>query len=132
MKFTTKSNSVEYEYYAIDFPDWPTEEKISYLQRRVIVHSILYYSMNESVISDRAFDAISRQLVDMMESTPIEVCEKSRYWYCMYNFDGNTGFDLYSRLTKKDRAYLSGIARLVLSLHNDREYQSAVMGEGEI
>lgn len=104
-------------FNAIEFPDWPIEEKISYLQRRVIVHSILYYLMDSSVISDRDFDAISRQLVDMMKSVPIKVCEKSRYWYCMYNFDGNTGFDLYSRLTKKDKAYLSGIARLVIDLY---------------
>lgn len=105
------------ESRVISFPDWPIEEKISYLQRRVIVHSILYYLMDSSVISDRDFDAISRQLVDMMKFVPIEVCEKSRYWYCMYNFDGNTGFDLYSRLTKKDKAYLSGIARLVIDLY---------------
>lgn len=117
MKFTTKSNGVEHEFHIIEFPDWPVEEKISYLQRRVIVHSILYYLMDSSVISDRDFDSISRQLVEMMKSIPIEVCKKSRYWYCMYNFDGNTGFDLYSRLTKKDKAYLSGIAKLVIDLY---------------
>jgi len=103
--------------------DWSIEEKISYLQRRVIVHSIIYYEMNANVISDKNYDAISRLLVDMTKETPLETCEKTRYWYCMYNFDGNTGYDLYSRLTKRDRAYLSGIARLVLSMRNKGTFQ---------
>lgn len=88
--------------------------KLSYLQRRVIVHSILYYIMDRSVIPDRKFDTLSRDLVKLMTESTEEEKKASTYWYCMYNFDGSTGFDLYSRLTREDRIYLSGIANLVL------------------
>ena len=87
--------------------------KMSLLQRRIIVHSILYYDCNESVISDKQYDALSRQLVAMMEQNPAEV-EKTQYCYCMYDFDGSTGFDLRDRLTQEDNEYLTNIALSVL------------------
>lgn len=106
--------------HPIDFTnvDWEDNEKLSYLQRRIIVHSILYYEMDSSIISDRQFDVISRQLVQMMDQIPLEECEKSRYWYMMHNFDGTTGFDLYSRLNPEDKIYLLGLARIVLENYN--------------
>ena len=35
------------------------------------------------------------------------------YYYAMHDFDGSTGFDIPSRLTKKDRDYLTHIASMV-------------------
>lgn len=112
----------------IKFPeDWDNTTRISYLQRRVIVHSILYYEMSTSVISDVQFDTISRQLVALMKSSTKEECEKSTYWYCMNSFDASTGFYIYSRLSQHDKAYLKGIARLVL----DRYKEYVKWGEKE-
>lgn len=88
--------------------------KISYLQRRIIVYSIMYYEMDESCISDKQYDAISQQLVHLQQSVDLEVFKKSTYYYAMYDFDGSTGFDIPSRLTKKDRNYLTEIAGMVL------------------
>lgn len=99
----------------VKFPeDWDNTTRISYLQRRVIVHSILYYEMSTSVISDIQFDTISRQLVALMQSSTEEECEASTYWYCMSTFDASTGFYLYSRLNARDKWYLWGIAAWVL------------------
>lgn len=92
---------------------WDDHVKISYLQRRIIVYSIMYYEMNESCISDKQYDAISYQLVHLQSSVPEAEWKKSTYYYAMYDFDGSTGFDIPSRLTKKDRAYLENIARYV-------------------
>lgn len=105
----------------IKFPEnWDNTTRISYLQRRVIVHSILYYEMGTSVISDAQFDTISRQLVALMQSSTEEECKKSTYWYCMNNFDASTGFYIYSKLNRHDKAYLKGIAQLVL--YNYKKY----------
>ena len=39
----------------------------------------------------------------------------------MFNdFDANTGFDLYDRLTEKDQDYLTKIAILVLSSYQEK------------
>lgn len=93
---------------------WDVKTKMSWLQRRVIIYSIMYYELNESCISDKDFDELSHQLVELMNSTDISECEKSTYWYCMYDFDGSTGFHLYGRLNKSDKVYLKQIAGLVL------------------
>lgn len=93
---------------------WSESTKISYLQRRVIVYSIMYYELNESCISDSQYDAVVKQLVRMQSHASSEVLEKTRYNYVMYDFDGSTGFHLYGRLSNADRMYLMEIAKSVL------------------
>lgn len=92
---------------------WSNTTKMSYLQRRIIVYSIMYYEANESCVSDRFYDNISHQLVKLMQESSEEQCKATTYWYAFYDFDGSTGFDIPSRLTKKDREYLSMIATYV-------------------
>jgi len=116
---------------AIDFSHmpciyWSNTTKMSYLQRRVIVHSIIYYEMSSSTITDREFDSIGHQLVELMNSSTKEECERSTYWYAMYDFDASTGFNIPSRLTKKDRQYLTNIASHVL-----HQYRTSGRSEGK-
>lgn len=89
------------------------KEKISTIQRYIIVHSILYYAMNKSVISDKKFDEVAKELVALKKQEQ-EAYKQSDYYYCMYDFDGSTGFDLYDRLNECDKEYLSFIAQAVL------------------
>ena len=96
-------------------PYWSEKLKMSALQRWLIVHSILYYEMNDSVVSDKTFDANAKQLVKMQKENP-EEAKETTYWYMFYDFDGSTGFDLYDRLSNKDKKYLMHIASLVLKL----------------
>lgn len=103
-----RSNTMPYIY-------WSLQTKVSALQRQIIVHSIIYYHLNNSVISDREFDRLSKELVQLMESDD-KALQKTDYWYCMHDFDGSTGFHLYDRLTEHDEQYLTKIARYVLSL----------------
>ena len=37
---------------------WSDSTKISYLQRRIIVYSIMYYEQNESCVPDKYYDSI--------------------------------------------------------------------------
>ena len=92
---------------------WDNTTKISYLQRRIIVYSIMYYELSESCITDMEYDAISRQLVHLQSSVDEAEFEQSQYYYAMYDFDGSTGFDIPDRLTKQDREYLTRIAHMV-------------------
>ena len=92
---------------------WSNSTKISYLQRRIIVYSIMYYEHNESCISDAEYDSISRQLVELQKSVSKEEFEKSKYYYAMHDFDGSTGFDIPSRLTHKDIEHLTTLALFV-------------------
>lgn len=95
---------------------WSDTTKISYLQRRIIVYSIMYYEHDESCVSDSYYDSISRQLVELQKKASWEDFRKSTYYYAMYDFDGSTGFDIPSRLTKHDFEYLSNLASYIHNL----------------
>lgn len=98
---------------------WSDTTKISHLQRRIIIWSIMYYELNESCVSDQMYDSVSKQLVELQRQASKEDFEKSTYYYAMYDFDGNTGFDIPSRLTKYDHEYLTNIASHVYKQWKD-------------
>lgn len=79
------------------------------LQRWLIVHSIIYYVLDENKVTDAMFDANSVQLVKLMEENPDEV-PNTRYYYMMHDWDGSTGMHLFSRLNDQDSDYLFNIA----------------------
>lgn len=93
---------------------WSDVTKIGYLQRYIIVHSIIYYELDDNVISDKEFDSAARQLVEMQKQLGRRKLKDTMYYYCMYDFDGSTGFHLYDRLIPFDKQYLTQIARNVL------------------
>lgn len=93
---------------------WSDVTKVSYLQRYIIVHSIIYYELNGSVISDKKFDSAARQLVKMQKRMERQKLKKTMYYYCMHDFDGSTGFDLYDRLVPYDKEYLTKIANSIV------------------
>lgn len=103
-------------------PYWSNKLKIEYLQRRIIVHSILYYELDNSIIEDFQYDGISRQLIKLMSETSDEEFRKTEYYYCMHDFDGTTGFDLYNRLNESDKAKLMRIAKNVLDVYMIKKY----------
>lgn len=115
---------------------WSDIAKISYLQRRIIIYSIMYYEHNESCISDKEYDSMSYQLVELQKNllysqnqkrinnqnnatdspkvkTQQKIASSTQYGYAMYDFDGTTGFDIPSRLTEKDRKYLTHLAYVI-------------------
>ena len=93
---------------------WSAKTKMSLLQRRIIVYSIMYYQKSQSCVSDRYYDAISRQLCILAKQNPEEY-KHTEYYYAMYDFDGTTGFDIPDRLNKNDLEKLTRIANVVLS-----------------
>lgn len=89
---------------------WSTKTRIEYIQRRIIVFSIMYYELSESPLDDKQYDSIAYQLVEYMNTTPKKILEQTYYWYVFYDFDGSTGFYLPYRLNKKDKEYLTNLA----------------------
>ena len=73
----------------------------------------MYYEFDESCVPDNVYDSVSHQLVELQKQASKEEFEKSTYYYAMHDFDGSTGFDIPSRLNKKDREHLQNIAKMV-------------------
>ena len=86
---------------------WNKITCINFLQRKIILNAIAYYELNTSRLTDKQYDELSRQLVDMQKDVDIQ---KTQYGYVMHDFDGTTGFDLYGRLNEQDKKYLMNIA----------------------
>ena len=80
----------------------------------------MYYEFNESCVTDAQYDSISHQLVALQKKCKPEEFKKTTYYYAMHDFDGCTGFDISSRLTKHDKEYLTLIAHHVHKLWKGR------------
>ena len=87
---------------------WDKITCIDFLQRNIILNSIEYYELNTSQLTDKQYDELSRQLVEMQKEVDIK---ETQYGYVFYDFDGTTGFDLYHRLNDKDKEYLMHTAK---------------------
>lgn len=90
------------------FPrSWNKITCINYLQRKIILNAIAYYELNTNRLTDKQYDELSRQLVELQKDIDIS---DTQYGYVMCDFDGTTGFDLYERLNDYDKKYLMSIA----------------------
>lgn len=86
---------------------WDKITCINYLQRKIILNCIAYYELNINKLTDKEYDGLSKQLVELQKDINIS---DTQYGYVMYDFDGTTGFDLYERLNSYDKEYLRSIA----------------------
>jgi len=86
---------------------WDKITCINYLQRKIILNCIAYYELNINKLTDKEYDELSRQLVELQKDIDIS---DTQYGYVMCDFDGTTGFDLYERLNDYDKKYLMSIA----------------------
>lgn len=94
--------------------DMTSKQKVEALQRYILVHSMLYYDMDTSVISDKKFDKAARLLADKIQRFGPKKIASTQYGYVFKDFDGSTGFDLPDRLTEEDRKCVRRIATYVL------------------
>lgn len=91
---------------------WDNKTKIDFLQRKIILLSIIYYELNNNLVSDLQFDTLSKQLVVMHQE--YGDISDTQYGYVFYDFDASTGFLLFGRLNEHDKKYLLSIARMML------------------
>lgn len=68
-------------------------EKINQRQRQILVHSIIYYTYNDNIISDKKWTQYAQELVKLQKKYPEET--KQSVFYTMFKgFEGSSGFDL--------------------------------------
>lgn len=70
-----------------------TLEWINRRQRQLLVHSFLYYQLNENIINDHIFDLWSKELAAAKLEHP-ELFNQSVYAAGFKEFDGSSGYDL--------------------------------------
>lgn len=99
-----------------DFPTcWNIYTQISFLQRVILIHSFLYYMLDNSVWSDKKYDEMAHRLSEMQSHiTQVDLIINTDYGYVFADFDGTTGFDLYYRLKEKDKKRIEQIARTIV------------------
>ena len=102
---------------------WNQSAKISYLQRFVIIHSLLYYEFDESIIPDTKFDVIAKQLYKVQKEHK-DSALKSLYYYALHDFNGSTMFNVVQKLNRKDYAYLTEIALKVLKMYKEEKSET--------
>lgn len=84
--------------------------QINRLQRIIILHSYLYYELDDSVISDREYDAKSKELVRYKNDYP-ELWRTSEYFKQFGDdYDGSTGFTLFYDLDSHQQEIIRCIA----------------------
>ena len=89
---------------------WDKITCINFLQRKIILNAIAYYELDSPRLSDLEYDELSHQLVELQKDIDIQ---KTQDGDVMYDCEGTTGFDLYSRLNEKDKRYLMQLARYI-------------------
>lgn len=65
-------------------------EKIQRRRYQMLVHSFIYYEMNENIISDSQWSAWAMELVDLQTKHP-DIAEKVIYADDFADWDGSTG-----------------------------------------
>lgn len=89
------------------------QEYIDYLQRYIIVHSYIYYELDNNVISDREYDARSKELVEYKNQHP-ELWKSSMYYKQFGDdYNGSTGFTLYRELNDHQQKIIRSIASFI-------------------
>lgn len=94
--------------------EWSTVDKLNRLERLVLLHSIIYYELDESIISDHDYNKLAQLTAKKVQQYKNTKLKKTLYGYAFKDFDGSTGFDLLFRLKEDDKEYLMDLARMVL------------------
>lgn len=62
-------------------------------RRQLIVHSVIYYKLGESIIGDYDWSMWAKELVELQEQYP-NIAKTCPYAEAFEGFDGSTGMDL--------------------------------------
>lgn len=68
-------------------------ELITRRRRQILVHSVIYYEMNDNLISDSQWAAWATELYDLQKQYP-NLAKTCPYAKAFENFDPSTGYNL--------------------------------------
>lgn len=89
-------------------------ELINRRRRQILVHSIIYYNMDDNLISDSQWSMWAKELASLQERYPA-IAENCVYADAYEGFDGSSGFDL-----PLDDPWAMHKAKYLLSLRDRR------------
>ena len=67
--------------------------RINQLRREILVHSVIYYRLNDNIISDEEWSRRAKELYDLQNKYP-EISKMGVYAKDFENFDYSTGCNL--------------------------------------
>lgn len=86
-----------------------TQEYIDFLQRYIILHSYIYYELNNNVVSDKKYDEKAKELVRYKNQCP-ELWKTSMYYKQFGDeYNGATGFTLYHDLDEHQKEIIRSL-----------------------
>lgn len=88
-------------------------EEVQRLQYNIITHSIIYYYMNDSIVSDDTFDRWCSRIVDLKEH---ESFIDSKFYEDFKDFDGTTGMHIAGKY--RDNRYMQGLCLYLLRIND--------------
>lgn len=96
-----------------------TAAKIQQRRYQILVHSLIYYELDTSIVSDHKWSEWAAELVQLQKDYP-DIADKVIFSEAFKDFDGSTGFDLPFRDEQ-----IVNIAYRLLSASPDREHKEA-------
>lgn len=92
------------------------KEKIKQRRAQMLIHSCLYYDMDDSIVSDHCWQKWADELAELQTKYP-ECCNLDFYDKVFSNWDGSTGYHLPHR-----DPWVHGKAVYILRINrNDKE-----------
>lgn len=85
------------------------QDYIDFLQRFIILHSYIYYELNNNYISDMEYDKKSKELVRYKNEYP-DLWKNSMYYKQFGDdYNGATGFTLYHDLDDEQKKIIRSL-----------------------
>ena len=81
------------QYYGWNNKEAKIYELIQQRRLQLLVHSRIYYVLNNNIISDKQFDEFAKELVKLQKDYP-QISKDVIFYDAFKNWDGTTGFDL--------------------------------------
>lgn len=100
--------------------DSPIAAKIQQRRYQILVHSLLYYDADISLVSDAMWSKWAQELVELQEAHPA-IAEKVIFANAFKDFDGSSGFNLPYRDEQ-----IVNIAYRLLKTHDSAESENAL------
>lgn len=89
--------------------DLTIQDYIDFLQRFIILHSYIYYELNNNYISDMEYDKKSKELVKYKNEYP-DLWKNSMYYKQFGDdYNGATGFTLYHDLDDEQKKIIRSL-----------------------
>jgi len=97
------------------FADLSIIDKIDWATRDIIILSVVYYELNDTIVSDIVYDKRLKYLCNLVNNNR-DIIDKCYYYNVLKDIDPSTGFDLSDKLDIKHREYLTHLASHCIKL----------------